>query len=277
MTAPPSGSEELGRGGHVGAPAPPTDLGASEGRATNDPLVVERRGAIGWLIFNRPSAGNAMDARMLDALQGAWRELDDDESVRVIVNTGVGSAFSTGLDMVELARNPDSFREQSRRTKRAELRLTAWHNSVRKPVIAAVNGICAGGGLHFVVDADVVIASSNASFLDPHVSLGQVSVYEVIGLARKVPAEAVIRMAMTGRGERIDARRAYALGLISQVVDPPAKLWEEAQRLAETIARNSPEALAATKAQLWNALELGLREARLAAFTAPGNRAAGPP
>src|SRR6185312_6175033 len=98
---------------------------------------------------------------------------------------GEGRAFQTGLDVVQLARDPAALREQSRRTKRAELRLTAWHNGVGKPVIAAVNGTCAGGGLHFVADADIVIAASDASFLDPHVSVGQVSAYESIGLARK--------------------------------------------------------------------------------------------
>ena len=149
-------------------------------------LQVDRRGPVGWLIFDRPTAGNAMDATMLAELEDAWRELDADPDVAVIVNTGEGKAFQTGLDVVQLARNPQALREQSRRTKRATLRLTAWHNGVAKPVIAAVNGICAGGGLHFIADADIVIAASSASFLDPHVSVGQVSAYETIGLARKV-------------------------------------------------------------------------------------------
>ena len=96
---------------------------------------------------------------MLAELEPAWLELDDDPDVRVIVNTGNGPAFQTGLDVRQLSRDPDALREQSRRTKRAELRLTAWHNGVDKPVIAAVNGACAGGGLHFVADADIVIAA----------------------------------------------------------------------------------------------------------------------
>ncbi len=75
-------------------------------------------------------------------------------------------------------------------------------------MIAAVNGVCAGGGLHFVADADIVIAASDASFLDPHVSVGQVSAYETIGLPRKMPAEPVMRMALVGRHERISAQRA---------------------------------------------------------------------
>jgi enoyl-CoA hydratase/carnithine racemase len=216
---------------------------------------------VGWLIFDRPQAGNAMDAAMLDELESAWRDLDADPDVRVIVNTGEGGAFQTGLDVVQLNRDPDALRKQSGRTRRAELRLTAWHNQVWKPVVAAVNGTCAGGGLHFVADADIVIASSNAQFLDPHVSVGQVSAYETSGLARRMPFEAVMRMALVGRYERMSAERALALGMISQVVDPPERLRDEAQTLAEKIARNSPAAMAATKRALWGALEQGLTDA----------------
>jgi enoyl-CoA hydratase/carnithine racemase len=218
-------------------------------------LLVERHGPVGWLTFNRPEAANAMDARMMHELEDAWLELDQDADVRVIVNTGAGDAFQTGLDVAQLSRDPDALREQSRRTKRFELRLTAWHNDVRKPVIAAVNGVCAGGGLHFVADADIVIASTRATFLDPHVSVGQATVYETIALAKKSPMESILRMAFTGRHERVTAARAYQLGIVSQVVDPPDRLRAEARALGEKIARHDPESLASTKRALWKALE----------------------
>ena len=223
-------------------------------------LLIERHGAVGWLIFNRPAEGNAMNAQMLDDLESAWHELNADPDVRVIVNTGEGRSFQTGLDVVQLARDPAALRKQSGRTRRAELKMTAWHNGVSKPVIAAVNGTCAGGGLHFIADADIVLASSNATFLDPHVSIGQVTAYEAIGLTRKIPFEAVMRMALVGRHERISAERAFALGMVSQIVDPPEQLREEAQALAEKIAENSPAAMAATKRALWGALEAGLTD-----------------
>ena len=224
-------------------------------------LVVERRGPVGWLVFDRPAAGNALDATMFREVEAAWRELDDDPAVRVIVNTGNGPAFQTGVDVVQLGRDKQALRDQSRRTRDADLRLTAWHNQVWKPVIAAVNGVCAGGGLHFVADADIVVAASNASFVDPHVSLGQVSAYETIGLVRKSPMEPIVRMALVGAHERIDAARGRQLGILSQVVDPPERLRDAAQDLAEKIARNSPEAMRVTKQALWGALELGLTDA----------------
>jgi enoyl-CoA hydratase/carnithine racemase len=228
---------------------------------TFETLVVERVGPVGWLVFDRPAAGNAMDATMLAELETAWRVLDADPAVRVIVNTGNGSNFQTGLDVVQLSRDPEALREQSRRTKRAELKLSAWHNDVRTPVVAAVNGACAGGGLHFVADADIVIAAADATFLDPHVSIGQVSAYEAIALARKVPFEAIMRMALVGRHERVSAARAFQLGVVSEVVDPPGELRERAQQLGETIARNSPTAMAISKRALWRALEVGLTDA----------------
>lgn len=223
-------------------------------------LLIEREGPVGWLIFNRPEVSNAMDAQMLEELERAWQELDADDRVKVIVNTGAGKAFQTGLDVVQLSRDRDALKEQSRRTKRSELRLSAWQNGVQTPVIAAVNGVCAGGGLHFVADADLVIAASTASFLDPHVSIGQVTAFEAIALMRKIPAEAVMRMALMGSHERITAGRALALGLVSEVV-APERLRETAQDLAEDVARNSPSALAASKRALWGAFEMGLTDA----------------
>ena len=217
-------------------------------------VQVDRHGPVGWLVFDRPAAANAMNARMMDELERAWLELDADPGVRVIVNTGAGDAFQTGLDMAQLARDPEALREQSRRTKRFELRFTAWHNDVAKPVIAAVNGVCAGGGLHFVADADIVLMSANATLVDPHVSVGQATVYETIALAKKSPMEAVLRMAFTGRHERITATRAYQLGICSQVVAAD-ELRGAAQQLAELIARNPAESLARTKRALWGTLE----------------------
>jgi enoyl-CoA hydratase/carnithine racemase len=216
---------------------------------------------VGWLVFDRPDAHNALDAVMFRELELAWRALDDDPEVRVIVNTGNGPAFQSGLDVGQLAREPEALRAVARQTRDFELRFTAWQVGVRKPVIAAVNGVCAGGGLHFVADADIVIAASDAEFTDPHVSVGQVSAFETIALVRRSPMEPVLRMAFTGRHERMSALRAHQLGICSQVVDPPGDLRAAAGALAGLIARNSPTAMAITKRALWEALEQDLTDA----------------
>ena len=195
---------------------------------------------------------------MLDELEHAWADLDGDPDVRVIVNTGRGDAFQTGLDMVTArpgprrpaSSSPDAPSEPSCASRPGT-------TACRKPVIAAVNGVCAGGGLHFVADADIVIASSRAQFLDPHVSVGQVTAYEAIALARSRRWRRSCAWRSSAGTSGCRRARAYELGMISQVVDPPERLREEAQALAETIARNSPAAMAATKRALWGALESG--------------------
>ena len=227
-------------------------------------LTVARSDGVGWLILNRPEAGNAFDALMLDELEAAWAELNADQDVRVIVNTANGQAFCTGMDVVQVARDKEAMRKHSRRTRDATLKISSWHCDVWKPVIAAVNGVCAGGGLHLVADADIVIAAQEASFVDPHVSVGQAVAYEAITLLRKSPMEAIARMTLSGKGERISAQRAYELGIVSEVV-PAEQLRAAAGRLAGAVATNSPTAMRATKRALWHSLEVGLSEAKDAA------------
>jgi enoyl-CoA hydratase/carnithine racemase len=228
---------------------------------TYETLILERQGNVGWLINNRPDRLNAMNSQMRDEFADAWIELDRDPQVRVIVHTGNGRAFQTGVDVAELASDGLGMERYRESVENWDLHFTSWHQGVDKPVITAVNGICAGGAFHWVADADIVIAASDAQFFDPHVSVGQVVSIEAIALLRKMPFEAVMRMAMTGRYERMSAQRAYELGMVSQIVDPPEKLRDAAQELAEKIAKNSPAAMRATKRALWGALETGLTDA----------------
>jgi enoyl-CoA hydratase len=229
--------------------------------STYDTLKLERHGPVGWLINNRPERLNAMSSHMRDEFADAWLELDADPAVKVIVHTGEGRAFQTGVDVEEIASDGVGMERYRESVENWDLHFTAWQQGVDKPVITAVNGICAGGGFHWIADADIVIAASDAQFFDPHVSIGQVVALEAIGLIRKMPVEAVMRMAFVGKHERLSAARAYELGMLSQVVDPPERLREEAQALAEKIARNSPEAMRLTKQALWGALETGLTDA----------------
>ena len=229
-------------------------------------LIVERRGPVGWLIFNRPEALNAHSLTMLRELPEAWDELEADDDVRVIVHTGRGRAFCVGADVKEIAATGGGMGDRMKllETKpgdKPRKGVGSRANEVWKPVITAVNGVCAGGGLNFVAEADVVIASSNATFTDTHVTVGQVAALEPIALAYRMPMQAVLRMAFTGRHERIDAHRALELGMIGEVIDPPERLEEAAQELALKIARNSPSALMASKRAIWAAAELGREEA----------------
>ena len=233
----------------------------SDGYSDFTCLQLERHGHVGWLINDRPDQLNAMNNTMRDEFAQSWLELDADPQVRVIVHTGNGRAFQTGVDVSEIAGDGVGMERYRQSMEEFDVHFTAWHQGVEKPVITAVNGLCAGGAFHWVADADIVIAASDAQFFDPHVSVGQVVAIEAIGLLRKMPFESVMRMALVGRYERMSEQRAYELGMISQIVDPPEKLREAAQELAEKVAKNSPAAMKATKRALWGALEYGLTDA----------------
>jgi enoyl-CoA hydratase/carnithine racemase len=138
--------------------------------------------------------------------------------------------------------------------------LTALDCGVNKPVIAAVNGVCAGGGLCFVSDADIVIAAEGAYFTDTRVSAGQVSIHGTLRLARKIPLESLFRLVMLGKAGRIDAKRAFEIGLVGEVV-PAQALLPRALEIAGAVAQNSPAALFHTKYAIWDSLDHGLSTA----------------
>jgi enoyl-CoA hydratase len=228
---------------------------------TYETLITERHGPVGWLVFNRPEAGNAMNATMFDELAQAWIEIDHDPAVRVIAVTGVGESFNLGPDVEALAREPDRLGIIRSQMCAYDIHFTARHQQVAKPVVAAVNGICAGSGLQFVTDSDIALCSSNASFVDPHVSFGQSVEYSAFTLARTIPFGVAMRLALTGRHEHMSAARALEIGLVTEIVDPPERLRAAVQEAGELIARNSPAALVHSKRAMWRALQMGLDDA----------------
>jgi enoyl-CoA hydratase/carnithine racemase len=228
---------------------------------TYETILVERRGAVRWIIFNRPDPFNALNLPMFDELEQAWTELDADDDVRVIVVTGTGKGFCSGADLKDLAEDPRGMTVYADRVRLNTLRFTSYHCRVWKPVICAVNGVCAGGGLHFVADSDIVMATAAATFLDPHTSVGQVATYETIGLRVRMPFEAVSRMLLVGKHERMTADRAMQLGMISQIEPDVDALHAAAQELGEKIALNSPTAMMVSKKALWESLDLPFEEA----------------
>jgi enoyl-CoA hydratase/carnithine racemase len=124
-----------------------------------------------------------------------------------------------------------------------------------------VNGLCAGGGLHFVVDADIVLASENAAFMDTHVNVGMVGALENVGLARRLPLGSALRMTLLGRHYRMPARRAWELGLVDELVSEPAELGPAADAMAAQLLQNSPQAMALSKQAVWGATERGYQAA----------------
>ena len=218
---------------------------------------------VATLTLNRPERHNAFNVGMARELKRAWAAVARDPGVVCAIVTGAGErAFCTGMDVADVA--DGSAREEAARMEREEGRpfyhfLTALQNRCWKPVITAVNGMVCGGGLHFIADSDLLLAAEHATFFDTHVKVGLVAGLEPVGLARRIPLEAVLRMALLGGSERMTAQQALALGLVGEVV-PADRLLPRARELAAKIAEHSPTALARSKQVIWESLDAGLHE-----------------
>lgn len=218
----------------------------------------EKQAGVATLTLDNPRARNAFDYEMTQQLRRYWGEIARDPEVVCAIVTGAGEkAFCAGWDITSTAQGASQHYASAKRLDAPYSQITALQNRCWKPVITAVNGLCVGGGLHFVADGDIVIASDTATFFDTHCEVGLVSALEPASLARKIPLDAVMRMALLGSAERMGAARAREIGLVGEVV-PAASLMARARELAAIVARYSPTALARTKRAIWTSLEHGL-------------------
>lgn len=224
-------------------------------------VVYERIDHIAFITLNRPERGNALTPGMQPIIRAIWSEVRDDPWIRAAVVLAAGEKhFCTGFDVAE-ADGDDSDSVFVDKPLAESVHWSPQQNQVWKPVICAVNGLCVGGGLHFVVDADIVIASENASFLDSHVNVGMVGALENIGLAKRLPLGTALRMTLMGKDYRLSALRAHQLGLVDELVPTCAQLRGAAEKMVRSIIKNSPQALALSKQAVWGSLEQGYGEA----------------
>ena len=222
-------------------------------------IIYEKKDRVATITLNRPDRLNAINGVMSRELSRAWVDVMEDPNVSVAIVTAMGEkSFCTGFDMMDVAsaETADVGDEESRGT-RGSIKFTAIQNDCWKPVITAVNGMVTGGGLHFIADSDLIVAAEHATFFDNHVRVGLVSGMEPVGLIRRLGMEAVLRMSFLGGSERMNAQRAYQLGLVGDVV-PAEQLLPRALELAGKIAEHSPAALAASKRAIWESLNRGL-------------------
>jgi (E)-benzylidenesuccinyl-CoA hydratase len=204
----------------------------------NDAILVARRQHVGVVLLDRPEVGNAHNRAMIRALAETWLEFDDDPDVRCMVMGSTNPRyFCTGIDLKEVA--------ESRFGDGRTMRGTGL-----KPMVTAVEGMVVGGGLHWVVEADIVVASEQATFRDTHVNVGFVGNRENLGVALKAGLGAALYLSLVGSSAVLDARRGLELGLVQEVVPARATL-SRALELADTISRNSPSAMANELRTLW--------------------------
>jgi enoyl-CoA hydratase/carnithine racemase len=220
------------------------------------------------ITLNRPERLNALSPQMIGELRTAYAAAEGDDSVWTILVTGSGRAFCAGADVTEI---PDDGRvvydEPYLSTYpqwEAPQEGTPPFRTMTKPILTAVNGLCCGAGLDWVTTGDIAIASDRAEFFDPHVSIGLVSGREVVRLARVLPVNVAMRIALTGRHERLSAQRAFELGLVSEVVEHD-RLLDRAREVAALVNRNAPLAVRGTRLAIRKGLDLPLHEAEILA------------
>jgi enoyl-CoA hydratase/carnithine racemase len=215
-----------------------------------------RDGGIAVITMNRPDRLNAMDADAYRALSEAWIRVRDDEQVRVAVITGAGErSFSTGADLKSFVTSPADL-STFWNTQREQLLNRGLE--VYKPVIAAVNGYCLGGGMTLLLATDIRIAAEHASFALAEVKRGIIAAN---GGTQRVAAQLphAIAMELLLTGDRIDAQLAARWGLVNRVV-PLAELMPTALDYATRIAANAPLAVQAAKELALRSRDMSLAE-----------------
>src|SRR6266567_853702 len=203
---------------------------------STETIIVERRGRVGIIRFNRPQALNALNATLKNEFLGAVEAFDADANVGCILLTGSDKAFAAGADIKEMA--DKSYIDISRADYAGDYeRLTR----VRKPLIAAVAGFALGGGCELAMLCDFIIAADNAKFGQPEIKLG---IPPGAGGTQRLP-----RLVGKGRAlqiilsaEMISAQEAYRIGLVNEVV-PAADLIARCEAILQQILANAPLAV----------------------------------
>jgi enoyl-CoA hydratase/carnithine racemase len=213
---------------------------------------------VATITLDRPEVLNAFNQPMLDEFTDIWRRCRIDDGIHAIVLRANGErAFSVGVDRKEgRFRHPNPWSEDD-----PGFFLGAKQNRVWKPLVCALHGMVAGGAFYWVNEADVVICSDDATFFDPHTSYGMVSALEPAALLRRMPLGEVLRLALFGLDERLSARRALEMGLVSEVVIREA-LRKRAHLLARRLAEKPPLAVQGTVKAIWDSLQMSAAGAR---------------
>jgi enoyl-CoA hydratase len=220
-------------------------------------LLLEKDAAIATITFNNPKALNALSLETFEGLETLFDDLEADAEVRVIILTGAGEkAFVAGGDISHLAGlDADGARQFALLAQRVIDRIETFP----KPVIAAINGYCLGGGNELAMGCDLRIAADSAKFGQPEVKLGIIPGFAgTQRLSRLIGKGRAKEMIFTG--EMIDADQACRIGLVNRVVAKDC-LMEEAKALAMQMCDKSASAISLSKEAIDNGLEMDFARA----------------
>ena len=220
-------------------------------------IIAEKRGKVGWIALNRPKALNALCHDLIQELNQAINQFEDDTSIHVLVLTGSEKAFAAGADIREM-KDRDYMD-----VYKADFITKGWQRvaSCRKPVIAAVAGYALGGGCEIAMMCDIILAADTAKFGQPEINLGTIPgsggtqrLTKIIGKSK------AMEMCLSGR--IMDAAEAEKCGLVSRVI-AAADLLQETMKLAEKIAAMSLPVAMMVKESVNRSYETALAEGLL--------------
>ncbi|MBW2292759.1 MAG: enoyl-CoA hydratase [Deltaproteobacteria bacterium] len=217
-------------------------------------LTIEKKEGVATLTLNRPEAMNALSFELRGALVDAFRELQSDDEIRVVVLTGAGRAFCAGLDLKELSQQDDAKRDIGGRQNPV-----AAMAAFEGPIIGAINGHAITGGFELALSCDLMIASSRAVFADTHIRVGIMPGW---GLSQKLSRIVGIGQAkeISLSGNFVDAERACAIGLVNRVV-APEELMNQCEELAREMASCDPQMLRGYKRLIDEGYGMNFRDA----------------
>jgi enoyl-CoA hydratase len=219
---------------------------------TDPSLLVEQHGPTVVLTMNRPERKNALSIDMIVAMADAWEQVDADDTVRSVILTGAGESYCTGGDLSSgwmAGSRSEQPTDAERRAKEDPMILTRglllWQ-WLRKPLIAAVNGDCMGGGCEMLQQTDIRVAEEHARFGVPEATRGLIAgAGSTMRLKRQIPYAVAMEMLLTGR--ILDSEEALRWGLVTHVV-PTGDGLAKGHEIAQVIAASAPLSVAASKA-----------------------------
>jgi len=232
------------------------------GPPASGPIVLrERSGTIAIVTLNRPQTRNSLSEAMLDALIETFASIAEDRSVRAVVLTANGLAFSAGHDLKEITArrtDPDGGRAYTRQIMETCSTLMQSILKLPQPVVAAVEGTATAAGCQLVATCDLAVASSTAKFCTPGVHIGLFCSTPMVALSRNVAPKHALEMLLTG--DMISAEDAYRIGLVNRVVES-GTARDNALKLARKIASKSAAAVKFGKEAFYRQLEMGVADA----------------
>jgi crotonobetainyl-CoA hydratase len=220
----------------------------------NSPIHVEARGAVLIVTLNRPTA-NAIDVPTSRLMGETFAAFRDDQALRVAIITGAGGKFfCAGWDLKAAAEGEAADSDYGVGGFGGLQELP----NLNKPVIAAVNGICCGGGLELALSADLILASEQATFALPEINSGTIADAATVKLPRRLPYHVAMELLLTGRW--MDVIEAHRWGLVNEIL-PQDQLILRANELADTLADGPPLVYAAIKEVLRESEDLPFQKA----------------